>query len=68
MTAVTYLISNISCNHCVHTIESEVSEIEGVKSVHADLTTKKTTIVYETPATEEQIKHLLTEIDYPVSE
>lgn len=65
MTTVTYSVPNISCGHCVHTIQSEVSELAGVKSVRADQTTKKVEIVFETPADEATIKALLTEINYP---
>lgn len=67
MTTITYLIPNISCNHCVHTIKSEISEIPGVKSVEADPSTKKATITFEEPATEEKIKSALAEINYPVA-
>jgi len=67
MTTVTYSIPNISCGHCVHTIKSEVGELTGVKSVEADQTSKKATITFDAPATEEQIKTLLTEINYPVA-
>jgi len=64
---VTYSVPNISCMHCVHTIQSEVSELAGVVSVKADAATKQVEIVFEAPATEEKIKALLTEIDYPVA-
>ena len=67
MTTVTYSIPNISCGHCVHTIQSEVSELPGVKAVQAELQTKKATITFEPPATEEGIKALLAEIAYPVA-
>jgi copper chaperone len=67
-TTVTYSIPAISCNHCVHTITMEVSDLEGVKSVVADLETQKATIIFEPPATESGIKGLLAEIDYPVAE
>jgi len=65
MTSVTYTIPGISCNHCVHTIKSEVSDLAGVKSVEADANTKKATITFEPPATEDQIVELLTAINYP---
>jgi copper ion binding protein len=65
MKTVTYSIPNISCNHCVHTIQTEVGDLEGVKSVNADLQTKQAVISFEAPATEEQIVALLTEIHYP---
>ena len=66
MTKVTYLIPNISCNHCVHTIKMEVSELVGVNEVVADADKKEATITFDPPATEEQIKSLLEEINYPV--
>jgi copper chaperone CopZ len=53
--------------HCVHTIQTEVADLEGVKSVKADAATKKVEIVFDTPASEEKIKALLTEINYPVA-
>ncbi len=67
MKSVTYSIPNISCGHCVHTIQSEVSELAGVLSVMADQTKQVATITFDVPATEEQIKKLLAEIDYPVA-
>ena len=67
MTTVTYKIPNISCNHCVHTIKSEVSDLAGVKSVDADAASKVATITFDEPATEEEIKSLLAELNYPVA-
>jgi len=67
MTTVTYSIPNISCGHCVHTIQSEVSELEGVTSVVANQEARTATIVFEAPATEDKIKALLGEINYPVA-
>ena len=66
-TTITYKIPNISCGHCVHTIKSEVSDLEGVKNVVADFISKQATITYEPPATEEKIKSVLAEINYPVA-
>ena len=67
MQTVTYSIPNISCNHCVHTISTEVSDLEGVQSVKASVEDKTATITFDAPATEEQIKALLAEINYPVA-
>ena len=53
--------------HCTHTIELEVGELEGVKSVKAELDTKNVTIAFDEPANEEKIKALLAEIEYPVA-
>lgn len=65
MTSVTFTIPNISCDHCVHTIKNEIGDLEGVRSVEADVKTKKVTIIFEAPATEEKIITLLKTINYP---
>jgi len=65
MTRIRYFVPNISCNHCVHTIQSELREIAGVKNVEARADTKQVTIEFEPPATETQIKQFLVEINYP---
>jgi copper chaperone CopZ len=65
MNTITVKANDISCGHCVHTIQSEVGELPGVKNVAANEQTKLVTITYEQPATEQQIKELLTEIGYP---
>jgi copper chaperone CopZ len=67
MTTVTYSIPNINCGHCVHTIQTEVADLPGVKSVQADSAAKKAVITFDAPATEEKIKALLAEINYPVA-
>ncbi len=67
MITVKYSVPNISCNHCVHTIQTEVADVAGVKSVVADAPTKAVEIVFDAPATEEKIKALLAEINYPVA-
>lgn len=67
MTTVKYAVPNISCGHCVHTIQTELSDLEGIQSVKADASTKAVEIVFGDPASEEKIKNLLKEINYPVS-
>jgi len=67
VTTVTYKIPNISCGHCIHTVQSEVSELAGVKSVIANIEKKEAVITFEPPASEEKIKGLLAEINYPVA-
>lgn len=66
-TKVTYSIPNIHCPHCIHTIQSEVIDLAGVKSVKADQELRIATIEFEPPASEEKIKQLLASIDYPVA-
>jgi copper chaperone CopZ len=65
MNTLTVKANDISCSHCVHTIQSEVGEVAGVKNVVANEQTKLVTITYDQPATEQQLKELLAEIGYP---
>lgn len=65
MKTVTYSVPNISCEHCVHTIQTELIELEGVKDVRASVETKTVVVTFEPPADEAKIKALLAEINYP---
>jgi copper chaperone CopZ len=67
MTTVSYTVPNISCAHCIHTIQTEVAELKGVQSVKADLATRKVEIAFDAPASEAEIKAFLAEIEYPVA-
>lgn len=67
MTTVKYSVPNISCGHCVHTIQMEVSEVAGVQSVKADQDARVVEITFDAPATEDGIKALMAEINYPVA-
>ena len=65
MATKTFKVPNISCGHCVMTIEREVGELAGVTSVKADQTTKLVTVNWnEPPATWDTVRGLLAEINY----
>ena len=64
----TFKILNMSCEHCVRTIETELSEIDGVHSVKADLNNKSVSIEWDKPAAWDEIKATLDEINYPPTE
>jgi copper chaperone CopZ len=68
MTSLTFNVPSISCGHCVHTIQTELVELEGVQTVEASADTKQVTVSYSPPADETKIKAMLAEINYPVVE
>ena len=49
MTTKTFTVPNISCGHCTHTIQMELSDLAGVKSVAADEATKPAITKYTWP-------------------
>ena len=65
MPSKTFTVPAIHCGHCTRTIENELSELEGVRSVTADQETRVVTVEWDAPATWEQIDALLHEINYP---
>ena len=67
MNTVTFSVPNIHCMHCTHTIKMELSELEGVSQVDADLESKMVTVEYDSPATEQELRETLAQINYPAA-
>lgn len=68
MTTKTVTVPNISCHHCVMTIEREVGELAGVGQVKAEEASKQVTVSWDPEATSwTAISDLMTEINYPPS-
>ena len=66
METKTVHVPNISCGHCVSTIEREVAEAPGVGSVKADQTTRNVVISWDPETTDwVAIERVMDEIDYP---
>ena len=65
MQNVTFQVPNISCGHCVHTIQMELGEVEGVSTVKASAETKQVTVQFDAPASEQTLRDTLAEINYP---
>ncbi len=65
MTTKTVKVPNISCGHCVMTIEREVGELAGVASVKAEHMGRSVTISWDPAATDwPAIEGLMKEINY----
>ena len=67
MDSKTYNVPNISCQHCVHTIQTELRDLKGISRVDVDQAGKRVAVEFEPPATDEGIRTLLAEINYPVA-
>ncbi|MDA2929172.1 heavy-metal-associated domain-containing protein [Acidobacteria bacterium AH-259-O06] len=66
MQTKTFRVPNITCAHCVMTIERELSELKGVTSVKADEKTKMVCVQWgEASASWHKVRLLLEEINYP---
>jgi copper chaperone CopZ len=65
----TVTVPNISCGHCVNTIQREVAEVDGVASVTADQSTRNVKISWDPETTDwVVIEDVMKEINYPPSD
>jgi len=57
---------DISCGHCVATVEKAVGQVDGVQSVSADADTKDVNVTYDVGKTDASaIAAVLDEAGYP---
>ena len=65
---ITLVAPDVSCGHCVATVQTAVSGIEGVESVQADAGTKHVTVVFDPARVElSQITAVMADEGYPVA-
>ena len=64
----TFLVPNISCGHCVMAIKNELGDIKGVSKVEGNPNKKEITVEWDAPATLNEIKATLNEINYPAAD
>ena len=65
MQTKTFIVPNISCGHCTHTVEMELNDLAGVKTVKAEQESKEVFVEWDDPATWDKIESTLVEINYP---
>ncbi|MBC7224430.1 MAG: heavy-metal-associated domain-containing protein [Anaerolineae bacterium] len=68
MAKITLHVPNISCHHCVMTIQRGLQPVEGVSQVEGDVEAKTVTLEYRDEETLARAKQVLAEIGYPVAE
>ena len=61
----TFLVPNISCGHCVNSIKNELAESVNVERVDGNAEKKTITVEWSSPLTEEEIRKILKNINYP---
>lgn len=49
MTTETYVVTGMTCSHCVHAVTTELEQLEGVVSVEVDLEAGTATVVSAEP-------------------
>lgn len=65
-TTSTYQVVGMTCDHCVTSVRSEVSAIDGVTDVEVDLATGQITVSSDTPLDPAAIRAAVDEAGYKV--
>ncbi len=69
METITLNAPDISCGHCVATVEKAVGTVQGVESVKADADTKDVNVTYDASQTNvSAISAVLEEAGYPAKQ
>jgi copper ion binding protein len=65
-TTSTFQVAGMTCGHCVSSVESEVSAIDGVTDVEVDLATGQLTVTSDTPVDPAAVRAAVEEAGYEV--
>lgn len=67
-TQATLIISGMTCDHCVKTVQGTVQALKGVSQVKVDLASQKADVVYSPDlVTLDQIKKAIVDAGYQVT-
>ena len=67
MTAQTYRVPDVSCQHCVRAITDELTKLPGVNRVAVDLDTKLVTVEHDGTVGEPQLRAGIEEAGYDIA-
>jgi copper ion binding protein len=64
MTAATYAIKGMTCDHCVHAVSRELGQLEGVTAVDVDLSAGTATVTSDEPLDTAAVRGAVDEAGY----
>jgi copper ion binding protein len=67
MTETSYIVTGMTCEHCVNSVTEEVGKIDGVESVAVDLPTGAVTVVSASVLSEDAVRAAVDEAGYQVA-
>ncbi|MEH0819134.1 MULTISPECIES: heavy-metal-associated domain-containing protein [unclassified Micromonospora] len=68
MVTTTYQVQGMTCGHCVNSVSTEVSAIEGVRDVQVDLASGRVTVTSESPLDTDSVRAAVDEAGYDLVE
>jgi copper ion binding protein len=67
MSAVTFSVTGMTCQHCVASVTEEVQEIAGVTDVRVDLAAGSVSVISDQPLSEADVKAAVEEAGYQLA-
>lgn len=64
MASATYVVSGMSCEHCVQSVTEEVGEIDGVSDVDVDLASGELTVTSANELSSQDVRDAVAEAGY----
>ena len=67
MATATYLVTGMTCSHCVNAVTDELSQLPGVTDVAVDLETGQATVTSDEPLSDETVAAAVEEAGYEMA-
>lgn len=67
MSATTYTVTGMSCDHCVRAVTTEVGRLPGVTRVEVDLARGRVTVTSDQPLAEDAVRAAVDEAGYELA-
>ena len=67
MTTQSYIVTGMTCGHCVASVTEEISEIAGVRNVDVVLETGAVTVASDEPLEESAVRAAVEEAGYALA-
>jgi copper chaperone len=67
MNSITYKVTGMTCGHCVSSVTSEVSKINGVSDVKVDLASGDVVVTSSAPLDVEDVRAAVDEAGYELA-
>ena len=64
----TYMVTGMTCEHCVKAVTSELSELPGVTKVDVDLASGRVLVVADRPPSEDAVRAAVAAAGYELAE
>lgn len=67
MSEASYIVTGVTCGHCVASVTEEITKIDGITAVAVDLPTGAVTVTSDRPVDDSQIRAAVEEAGYQLT-